>query len=509
MTIKGGIQLKMFPVRISTLLLFSFFLLTFEAKAGVSQILTVFPTNNTPAYKSGTCTNTEVFTNSGSAWAVTIPEEEVFASRMKHNQDNSPSRSWELRIGKAGQIYSLRSSFGEAMNPQCRIPKWEYGMTNDVHPMIISNFAPWMESIYQCTMQRDFIDGEVPSGLNTNTDIHQSGIYLCTDDFSDTNSGWMIAWRLTNNMPFYSPYLAVCSEVDDTNHCRAFVTWAQQAHQPTYLQSQVMIYTKYRDVGGGILEVTYVVYNYGTNKYKSVGAPYGSLRLTTFPYHYYGDTNGVLIEEPGPAIPAVTNFLMRKTGGWSVSSQTHTNTGLSLGLVFGKDQHHGAGWMDGLSSVYSVTCVTSGNQNCETTWRNQRNTMVYMKTKVDSGNCFFYRYYFVFGTQTMVTNQIMAGNLVSNVDYGPLTFTDTYNTITWYTNKTTGALQTNNPNNEATFVKTCYAHPVSNNPPVKPVFYIKDVESNKYYIVTNAYKISQFPYDGRTEYLGLLGYEMP
>ena len=72
--------------------------------------------------------------------------------------------------------------------------------------------------------------------------IHQAGTYQKDADLKTT--------------PFYSPSVAkFCSA--QRREC-GFVAWGQHAHVPTPWESAVFYYTRYRDCGGGVLEVVVI-----------------------------------------------------------------------------------------------------------------------------------------------------------------------------------------------------------------------------------------------------------
>ena len=72
--------------------------------------------------------------------------------------------------------------------------------------------------------------------------IHQAGTYQRDPD--------------VKKKPFYSPSIAkYCSA--QRREC-GFVSWGQQAHLPTACKSAVYYYTRYKDCGGGIMEVFFL-----------------------------------------------------------------------------------------------------------------------------------------------------------------------------------------------------------------------------------------------------------
>lgn len=74
------------------------------------------------------------FTPSQSKWRPAIVDFEkfLFKAEMHYKDQNNPSRSWTIRIGRGGNIYSFRGPlFGEAISPQNL------------------NNAPWVDEVLQ------------------------------------------------------------------------------------------------------------------------------------------------------------------------------------------------------------------------------------------------------------------------------------------------------------------------------------------------------------------------
>ena len=69
--------------------------------------------------------------------------------------------------------------------------------------------------------------------------IHQAGAYQKDPDLRET--------------PFFSPSIA--KYCNSTRRECGFVSWGQQAHVPTCFKSSVLYFTRYKDCGGGLLEV--------------------------------------------------------------------------------------------------------------------------------------------------------------------------------------------------------------------------------------------------------------
>ena len=116
-----------------------------------------------------------------SQWAEGVDERAVFHAYLTHK--SVAERGWELRIGKGGQLYSIVSSFGEAMPPQ-------------------SAQAPFVDEVWQMVaINSDLLDRMPELGKSrvreeANSYIHQSGMYVGKKQAFSPES------------PFYAPLLA-------------------------------------------------------------------------------------------------------------------------------------------------------------------------------------------------------------------------------------------------------------------------------------------------------------
>jgi hypothetical protein len=187
-----------------------------------SFIDSVAPTNNT--------VSTNISRNydpSNSAWSVNYSEGYVMDTRISSTSFIDSSKNWELRVGKGGQIYSLKTnSLGETVPPQYR--------NSDG-----GQWAPWVDEVWQ-TVSVYNKDGD--SKFN-----HSAGIYIKDPILTE---------------PFYTPRLA--TEIDEPNKSFYSMNWMQPAGK-LYTEdnpSHIINLTKYKDLGDGVIEVTLGMYNY-------------------------------------------------------------------------------------------------------------------------------------------------------------------------------------------------------------------------------------------------------
>ncbi len=125
-------------------------------------------------------------------------EEELFLAKMQHI-DNNFNRSWTIRFGQAGNIYSMVGPMGETVPPQ------EH--TN----------APWVDEVWQA-VQPLGPNGDHDNDLNTGPYfIHEAGTYTRDAPYTDK--------------PFYSPTLgSYCN--DGEGEC-GFASWVRNTSSGT------------------------------------------------------------------------------------------------------------------------------------------------------------------------------------------------------------------------------------------------------------------------------------
>jgi len=131
-------------------------------------------------------------------------EEDVFLAELHHEDDDS-TKSWTIRIGAGGNIYSLVGAFGEAVPTQ-----YEYG-------------AAFIDDVWQskCFSIKTFASFDYY--------IYQSGAYQDDDGYTDEK-------------PFFSPSLGkYCADSTCT-----FASWNQQAIIPTTHDSPILSFNRYK-----------------------------------------------------------------------------------------------------------------------------------------------------------------------------------------------------------------------------------------------------------------------
>lgn len=253
---------------------------------------------NYPSTGLGTWTQTNL---TPGETACNIGESAVYLTSLVHTQDDD--HRWQLRIGKGSQIYSIRTKMaGDIIGEQA---------CAESHP------GPWIDRVLQFVL----VDSSKHSAPQK-CFIHQAGTYE--------------APLLGLNKPFWSPLLGWRSEAE-TATFRTLV-WPQQAHvyQDIPWQSQVLAQQIVRDVGDGIIELTYVITNFGEYTFDHTNMPWSGFARLVIP-HY-------VLSEPGggrswyePGTPWDQNMIpYNDTNGWVAMVKEKSATAWGLGVVFGR-----------------------------------------------------------------------------------------------------------------------------------------------------------------------------
>jgi len=193
-------------------------------------------------------------------------EEHVFNGKMMHT-DVSSNRTWTLRLGKGGNIYSMVGPMGETVAPQKRID------------------SPWIDEVWHSV-------GVEPPQPEEPYMVHGAGSYQ-----SDQTYGSNVGVPLTE-VPFYSPSLGkYCN--DEEGEC-GFAAWAQHGPVPVYWESTMLNFNRYRDCGNGVIEHTAVHHNnMGSQKnLMRLDAPFGSVRFSTLRDVVMTDQDSEILIEP-------------------------------------------------------------------------------------------------------------------------------------------------------------------------------------------------------------------
>ena len=255
-----------------------------------------------------------------SQWAAMAApfERDAFLAEFQHI-DASVNRSWTLRVGHGGIVTSFVGAYGEAMPPQ------EHAK------------APWIDEVWQMVAV-NLAKNDVAAGESYF--IHQAGTYQNAADLLEK--------------PFYSPSVAKhCST--DSRQC-SFAAWGQQAHTPTIHQSAMIYYTRYKDCGDGVIEVTYAMHNAnpsGGDYFDYSNTPWGGVRPSVFRdvLNARADGTGAELIDPllGWGDSANPNPNIMNLGGYTVFTEGLPKTQTTFEMPCGVE-----------GSTNPVSCDTTG-----------------------------------------------------------------------------------------------------------------------------------------------------
>ncbi|MDF7806603.1 hypothetical protein P4E94_04075 [Pontiellaceae bacterium B12219] len=279
-----------------------------------ASVLDIFPDTGLPQ-KKGSASCSFTYQPSGSTWIEGVSEEQVFLAAIKGD-------GWQMGVGKGGQIYSLRGPFGESVPPQ-RVA------------------SPWNDEVWQAVITSEPLIAPLQDYQNANPDqraittplmyfVHQAGIYTKGAGMENGSAP----------APFYSPCLR--KRWNPETRTLEMVNWMQQARTPCVWKSGVLIYTAYRDLGDGIIEVNQVLHNFGAEKLTYLNVPWGGVRQSSLPHTIISKADGSWAEETGVwgwvDLPTRT---LKEAGGWEAWTQNpEKETSPSLALVFGMQREN-------------------------------------------------------------------------------------------------------------------------------------------------------------------------
>lgn len=277
-------------------------------------------------HNSGVCTSSERTVNATTIsldWPGRGPsywwsgnahhEQQLFHAIMKHH-DATGDRSWEIRIGSGGNIYSHNTPdmYGETMASQTHAG------------------APWIDEVQQTVSVNLNLNKKTGFGgrfcqYTSNDDnvckkyyIHEAGAYQRDGDYTGTN-------------PWFSPTLASYCSGDSCY----FASWGTQAHVKSPFTSPVMFINKYTNCLNGVIEHTQMVHNFAgywywrpamtDQNWFNVG--WGGVRQRSLPIAiepsqhwsqlHYKNPNFVNVVQNCPWADAVGTKQLYKTGGYT------------------------------------------------------------------------------------------------------------------------------------------------------------------------------------------------
>lgn len=424
------------------------------------QALTnVFPNDGPAVIDTDGFSFSQTYSSSGSSWSSSWGENRVFEALLKYENSNHINEGYELRVGKGGQIYSFITSTGEALPPQYRTDAAE---------------APWVDEVWQLVA----VDKKQNNPNNhAHYFIHQAGVYLRD------------AQNL--NVPFYSPQIAEFYDASKQEYTT--VNWGQHAHIGENLtngfKSSILYYTKFKNLGRGLIQADYLIYNFGTDYINHINMPWGGVRHSTFGNFFVSNSNGTYAHKTGGF--ATTVFETNETDGWVGFSSNNQGTAPSLGLV-----------SDNSTGKIRVGDAPNIPQRNYTAYSN-------IRTDVDLsfGKQLHIRNYFVLGgTMNAVQNKV--NNLLKDQTNDSLKTAYSFHnkaknqvdSAFYFFNENSGTIVANKTANQNGLNLKMQPYEDS-----YPLFLIKR-STGLVRVTTNLYTFSNLPYDGKTASIKLLGF---
>lgn len=379
-----------------------YFFVCIVIEAACADLFSYLPSSTVPQIQ--TLQTTQSFNYNDSLWAQWVSVDSVHHITLIHT-DSLAAQQWTMGIGKGSQIFSLQGAFGECIPPQN-------------HPG-----GPWIDEVVQIVSVnreknnrekiREFAVayqdtlGNERSGITGCKDsayfIHQAGTYQRDTVLLKTNN--------------FSPIIA---EKRGRNQY-ATICWPQQAHVHNIHTSQTLYWQIIQDMGNGIIEITYALYNFGETPLNYFNMPWGGVRESTLPLHLLSKSDGSFEEKSGKFGDALLTKL-DETDGWALFTQTNKPSSLALSYVFGQDKYleklspqqwDNSYWRYGSSGNYSAAYPGVGPRDFFVALVNPR-------VSVKKGDLFYWRWYMVVGTQEKVIEQ--SKELKNAVEYGFLSF---------------------------------------------------------------------------------------
>jgi len=301
-------------------------------------------------------------------------------------------------------------------------------------------------------------------------------------EIRDGTDGWapMVRVDVNTTIPrnLYCPLLG--SDLPEDGRTYRTVNWGFVPQVRTVHRSPIMYYVQTRDVGNGVIEMTYVVHNFSARKdifFKWQNAPWGGTRITSLPFHYGSTPEGKPTKEYENIID------VRKTGGWNLSCVSEDADSPSLALVYGLDKNLEAEQekaRKGLphcqlepTTYRDWSTLEGGRTNMpnlpENAWRNYDVAVVVPQFNLAPGVTIWYRSYLVVNRKDRTIE--LAKSLADKVDYGLLEFDP----------ETTPKVPVELPGQDSFEL---FAHPV---PGTMPLFLVENETTGQQVVTTDPY----------------------
>lgn len=406
---------------------------------------------------------------SGSNWGFGVNENDVYHAALTHTQTDGPAnREWEIRLGQGGQIYSIRSEVGEIVPPQ-------------------SFSRPYNDEVFQ-SISVD-TSTRAPATGEQAVFYHQSGYYV------DNNVA----------QPTFAPLLASGSVESNSWSTLSLAVQADTESNPQQ-PSGLLNYQRTRDLGGGVIEVTHSIYNFGNSRVNFHNLPWGGVRKTVFDNMLVSNSSGGFTNKLIDDFDVTANQVVTadNTGGWAAFTEGTAETDRGLAYVFGDtDTHLSESWQ---TSKSSWRWGDAGGDFLGIPIRNFHVGTFRREIDVDPGDLFESRYFLVLGDVDHIESTIADRNLVGHATYDKRTIVEQDSgLLAWQILDEDGTLSivASDAGSPSDFMT--YALPVNGS---QPLFLFEDAEGGVF-VSVDPYALSDTPYDGQTDYKRILGFVLP
>lgn len=434
------------------------FFVCMVAQSLCANFFSYIPTSKTPTTQ--VMNTSKGFTYEDSLWAQWVSVDSVHHITLMHS-DTDSAKVWSLGIGKGSQIFSLQGAFGECIPPQNH-PGGPW--IDEVVQMVAVNRAKNnREKIRTIDVYYEDTLGNERTGASGSKDsayfIHQAGTYQRDTALLNRNN--------------FSPIIA-----EESTHNRfATICWPQQAHVHNIHTSEALYWQVIQDMGSGVIEITYAVYNYGDTPLDYFNMPWGGVRHSTLPHHLLSNPDGSYEVKSGKFGDALLSKL-RDTDGWALFTQENSDSSFALSYVFGQDKHldelspqqwDNSYWRYGSAAAYMGAYPGVGPRDFFVSAVNPR-------VSVEKNELFYWRWYMIVGTQKDVIP--LARERKDSVEYGFLSFeTIDASALTLYKNEKTLSHE-----NNGVAIGTLYDRPTAE---TKPLFLMRHKSDSTYLVATN------------------------
>ncbi len=401
-------------------------------------------------------------------------EEGVFLTSLIYTGDGK--NDFEVRMGMGGQFYSIITPLGELIGRQHTYAS-SFSRWNDaVLESVVTNTTDPRLTNATCNCNPNL-------SLNKNPDMNQGGTYI-RDGLTD---------------PFYSPQLRY--EKLSAAETRSII-WTPPSALPTTFQSGILYDQRTRNMGNGVLEITQLISNFGPDTLENrQSIPWASFSGEQLDNYRYRDSDGTIVIQSDTSW---TSNIVRSDDmtGWLAFIDEDHRDKLGMAIIFGGEKYASGG-----DDIWRHSDVRFGDLN-RPQWPDTVDYIVSSRRSLNlyTDTTIFFRYYLAFGSQSAL---IAAADLYApQVDYGIVAYTESNAPLTNLC-AVNGRYTTENCT-PTTATAHLYDYQV---PHSKPVFLLRDTESGDDVYALDPYAISRLSaddpgrfYDGRTEYVEMLGW---